>query len=251
MPSFPHFTPELDISRHLGLFNGTLFQSPIWIFGVGGSGSRIGEGLVCYGLGTVQSPIHLVDMDSFQPHNVPNQLATFEQGLAETPKVQAVRDNLHQKNPHARIRVHELEAPHEDLSEISGVVFLCLDSMEARQRIVVELLENNPQVNCVIDIRMDAGCALVYTFDPNDPFQVGCYFDEWYTDDEADSLTGCDDEHFSIIDAVYGAAMVGLRSFREFADGMSTHGMRNMVYLDFVTLYSDSETWTQPEEEDA
>lgn len=237
-----------DTSRHDELFNKEEFGQPVWIFGLGGSGGAVATCLVGLGVGQEWSPLHLCDPDRFEPHNVPSQLATYEQGMNHCLKVDGVRENLLRTNPFAVIETHPVEAPDHTLPEISGIVFLCLDSMAARKTIVEDLLENNSNVICVIDVRMDVPGALTYCFDPNDEFQVACYFDEWYDDDEADELLGCNDEHFALRSSILGAACLAMKHFETFVEHETTWGIPNYAKLVYDAGHYELETWKMPDE---
>ncbi len=236
----------MNTERHNELFDYNSFFQDVWLFGLGGSGGAIAECLAGLGVGQEWCRLHLCDPDRFEPHNVPSQLATYLQGEAQCLKVEAVRENLLRTNPHAIIHTYPLEAPCEALPKVSGVVFLCLDSMAARREIIEELLEGNPNVVCVIDIRMDVPGALVYCFNPNDEFQVGCYFDEWYDDDDADEMLGCNDQHFAMRSSILGAACLAMKRFEEFASHDTTSGITNYAKLIYATGYYQQETWINP-----
>ncbi len=237
-----------DTSRHDELFSKENFRVTVWVFGNGGTGGDTAQCLVGLGVGQPWSPLHLCDPDYFEPHNVPSQLATYQQGETNCPKVLGVRETLLLTNPEAVIHTHKVRAPFEPLPEVSGVVFLCLDSMTDRKAVIEELLENNPLVLCVIDIRMDVPGALVYCFDPNDEFQIGCYFDEWYDDEDADVLLGCNDTHFAMRSSILGAVCLGMNRFEDFADHGTTWGIPNYAKIVYKSGYYKLETWQKPVE---
>lgn len=234
--------------RHDELFDKESFKLCVWIFGVGGTGGEVARCLVGLGVGQPHSPVHICDPDHFEPHNVPTQLVTQQQGIDCQRKVEAVKENLLRTNPEAVIHTHALKAPHPELPQISGVVFLCLDSMSDRMAIVEELLENNPLVHCVIDIRMDVPGAVVYCFDPDDEFHIGCYFDEWYGDDEAEVMLGCNNEHFAMRSSILGAVCLGMKRFEAFAEHGTAHGIPNCAKMLYETGFYKLETWIKPVE---
>lgn len=237
-----------DTSRHDELFNKHHYRQPVWVFGTGGTGGVVSECLVGLGVGQEWSPIHLCDPDCFESHNVPTQLVTYHQAKYHAMKADAVRQNLLNINPEAVIHTHKLKAPHPSLPPVRGVAFLCLDNMKGRKEVIEELLEDNPEVTCVIDVRMDVPGALTYCFNPNDPFQVGCYFDEWYDDDNADEMLGCNNEHFALRSSILGAGCLAMKRFEDFARCGTTKGIPNYAKIVYHTGFFEMETWVDPTE---
>jgi hypothetical protein len=229
----------INTLRHKGIFNHTLFQYPVHIIGCGGMGSRIAEGLVRMGVGIKkQSPIHLYDGDVFEEHNLANQWAVVR-GL-KLPKVEAVKDEMQEINEAVAVFTNPYMI--EGAVTLTGVVFLCLDSMEARRVVVDEVLAKNPFVPCVIETRMDAGVGVSHCFDPSNDRQLACWRMYWHSDYEADNLQGCSGDQ-SIISAVYGTTALALKQFEQFARIGSTHNMPNRVYQDFDEVHTSSEVW--------
>lgn len=121
-----------------------LFALPIHIIGCGGMGNRIAEGMTRMGLGQKQSPIHLYDFDFYQAHNLRNQYIT--RWSLGRHKVEGLTKELRRIEPSVRIHQHLMEVGHVPYEAIRGIVFLCLDSMEARKNIVWHSLMYNPNV---------------------------------------------------------------------------------------------------------
>jgi ThiF family len=229
----------IDSRRHRAIFNPESFNYPVHIIGCGGMGSRIAEGLARMGVGVKeQSPIKLYDFDRFKAHNVANQWV--DSSDTDEWKVKSVADNMQRINPDCEV-VAGIVTVHEYIP-LSGVIFICVDSMVARRGIMEEVIEKNPEVVCVIETRMDAETGISHCFDPNDQHQSDCWWLYWHSDDEADHVGGCSQPQ-SIISAIYGTTLLALKQFEQFARTGDTFEMANRVYLDFVTFSSATESW--------
>jgi molybdopterin/thiamine biosynthesis adenylyltransferase len=213
-------------------------SGPITIVGVGGVGSRVAEGLVRMGCGTKESPITLIDNDRFEAKNLINQFVTGSS--IGKKKVFAVADDLCRINPDLYIDAHDLYI--EGHFPLSGVVFLCLDSMLSRKRIMETCLENNPNVSCVIETRMDAEAARLFCFDPCNDKHQDCWWLNWHPDNESENTTGCNGK-IPVISAVFGTAALALKRFERYMEKSTAIGITNKVYLDFLLNIMKSETW--------
>jgi len=233
----------LDTRRHKHIFDPKKFNLPVHIIGCGGMGSRVAEGLVRMGVGlSGQSPIILHDHDHFEMHNLTNQWVSLD-GIS-LPKVTVVKSQMNKIVSDAQVRFyqHRIDENNVGNIELSGVVFLCLDSMLDRRSIVDGALEKNRQVSCVIETRMDAGVGISHCFDPCNEKQLECWGMYWHSDEEAENLVGCGSPQ-SIISAIYSTTGMALKMFEKFAESRSTNGMKNRVYYDFVNHYTNSEYW--------
>ena len=228
-----------DVRRHRHVFDPEQFGMPVHIIGCGGMGSRVAEGLVRMGVGREgQSPIALYDGDAFEPHNLSNQWVTIPHLYKQ--KVVATRALMHEINPQASVVAYD--AMVSGVMRLSGVVFICVDSMDARRLIIDEVIEDTRGITCVIETRMDAGVGVVHCFDPNDQNQLACWRMYWFSDDEAENLAGCSGPQ-SIISAIYATTAMALKQFEHFARRGSTGGMPNRVYQDFDSCIMHAEQW--------
>jgi len=229
----------LDIKRHKTVFDPTNFNMPLHIIGCGGMGSRVAEGLVRMGLGLEnKNPIALYDHDAFALHNLTNQWVSVPHLLKW--KVDAVRAQMLEINPQASVIIHPEEVRGE--MPMAGVVFICVDSMDARRVIIDEVLEDSDRVRCVIETRMDAGVGISHCFDPNEPNQLACWRMYWHSDEEADNMQGCGGAQ-SIISAIYATTALALKQLEQFAQKKSVADMQNRVYFDFDEHHIRSEKW--------
>lgn len=135
----------IDLSKSYEYFQPEKVTERIHIVGCGSVGATIAENLVRLGLANIT----LWDMDVVSPHNLANQI--FRQQDIGAKKVEALRDILFEINPDIK---DTLKLCHDgwDGQQLSGYVFLCVDSIELRKAIV-EKHFNNPYVKAVFDFR--------------------------------------------------------------------------------------------------
>lgn len=130
--SYEFFQPEKDTAR-------------IHIIGCGSVGSTLAENLARCGV----TKMTLWDFDKVESHNIVNQM--FRQQDIGKLKVEALRDILVDINPDI---AEDLEIKPEGWQGklLSGYIFLAVDSIELRRKIV-ELHLDHPFVKAVFDFR--------------------------------------------------------------------------------------------------
>ena len=231
----------LDASRHKAIFNPESFEHSVHIIGCGGMGSRIAEGLARMGVGIKdQSPIHLYDDDTFEAHNIANQwIGVSDVGHGKAERVALA---MRQINPDCDVSANAFRV--ENQLSLYGVVFICVDSMSSRRTIMENVIERqqNDDIFCVIETRMDAETAVSHCFDPCDEEQSDCWWLYWHSDDEAEHIGGCSEPQ-SIVSAVYGTTMLALKQFEQFARSEDTYCLSNRVFLDLTTFACSTEQW--------
>jgi len=229
----------LDTKRHKQIFNPESFSMPVHIVGCGGMGSRVAEGMVRMGVGVAdKSPIHLYDADIFEAHNLTNQWTTSSR--LHMKKVEVVRSLMLEVNPQASIIINPVRLQEE--TALSGVVFICVDSMKDRQALIEKVMKKPSEVHCVIEVRMDAGVGVTHCFNPNNQKQLDCWRLYWFPDSEGDNMQGCGGAQ-SIISAIYATTAMALKQFEHFARSKNTIDMQNRVYQDFDACTIKSEQW--------
>lgn len=222
--------------RHRSVFSASVFTDDVHIVGCGGMGSHIAQSLVRMGVGE-KSTIHLWDDDKYELHNLANQAITAK--YVGERKVTALASLLRQINPNCKTRenTHRISKA----GRLSGVVFVCIDTMSDRIQIM-ESIERNPNVSVVIETRMSSRSGVSYCFDPQSSRHIDCWWTHTYTDEEADEQTGCGGT-VSIISAILGTTMLALRQFEDYARTGSAHGLRNRAYIDYDTFRTSTATW--------
>lgn len=129
------------------------YSSGATIIGCGAIGSKIAEGLARAGVNALE----IYDADIVEAHNICNQAFLYEH--IGTNKAIAIKDLLN-KICSVDIEVHD--EFYKDEMPLFETVFLCVDSMKERKRIVDELLRK-PNVTTIIETRMGVDELRVYT----------------------------------------------------------------------------------------
>ncbi len=191
-------TMGLDTTRHDTLFNRHAFNKPLHLIGAGGVGSHVALHLAKLGVGThPQNTLDLYDGDAIEPHNIANQAYSTEH--IGQKKVEALAQQFAAWSGGNTARAHPQFV--EGSIPLSGVVFTCLDTMQARKNICETSIWRNPDVELLIETRMDAGNAIVFTLDPNNEEHIAIWEEYWFPDADANDQAGCGG-HQSVITAV-------------------------------------------------
>lgn len=154
--------------------------------GCGGIGSFAAWGVAKLGVPNIR----LIDPDTVESHNIPNQNYTNED-IGEN-KVDALAALLQRTTApfEPSLGVHPVSLPDDDV-RLSGLVISGLDSMEARKTIWDECIKSKPSVSRYIDARLSGQFLICYALDPSDPRQIEKYEEQTlYDDDDAEDL-GC------------------------------------------------------------
>lgn len=147
----------MDLSKSYEFFQPEKSNSKIHIVGCGSVGSTVAENLARCGV----TNFVLWDFDIVEKHNIVNQM--FRQQDIGKPKVEALRDILTDINPDL-VDTVELKPEGWNGKLMSGVIFLCVDSIELRREIV-ERHMNSPYVKAVFDFRTLLESAQHYAAD--------------------------------------------------------------------------------------
>ena len=150
----------MNKSKILEFFDATEIKKPIHIIGCGAIGSHVAEQLTRMGC----EDIHLWDFDTVEAHNITNQM--FIQGDLKTLKTQAVYAMMMDINPDSmsHTTLHNKGWAGEILN---GYVFLCVDNIDLRRKIV-ETNQHNPNCIAFFDFRMRLTDAQHYMAVRND-----------------------------------------------------------------------------------
>ncbi|MEG1733051.1 MAG: ThiF family adenylyltransferase [Longicatena sp.] len=167
--NFSRQTNILDVEKH--------GDKQIHIIGAGATGSWITLGLAKMGFKNIT--VH--DFDTIEEHNLPNQAFTVEQ--IGTHKAEAIS---------ASVASHTGKGTNYSLSKLeggeslSGIVFVLTDTMRSRKDIWLRSLKFKPQIELIIETRMDLRIGRVYAIDPNNFDHIKKYEDTLYEDAEAE-----------------------------------------------------------------
>lgn len=142
--SYEYFQPEKDDAR-------------VHIIGCGSVGSTVAENLVRMGV----TKLTLWDFDTVEAHNIVNQM--FRQKDIGKLKVEALRDLLIEINPEVVDDI-VLKPDGWKGKTLSGYIFLCVDNIELRRKIVEQHMDS-PYVKAVYDFRTRLEDAQHYAAD--------------------------------------------------------------------------------------
>lgn len=150
----------MDLSKSYSFFQPETIRNRIHIIGCGSVGSTIAENLVRCGV----TKLTLWDFDKVEAHNVANQM--FRSIDIGKPKVEALRDILIEINPEVEPDL-KLCPDGWDGKMLSGYIFIAVDSIELRRKIV-ETHFDSPYVPAVFDFRTALTSAQHYAADWQD-----------------------------------------------------------------------------------
>lgn len=167
---------NLNISRHVDLFDPYKFEHPITIIGVGSTGSWLALALAKLGI----EDITVWDYDIVEEHNIPNQ--AFELHNIKQLKVEALKEMIWNAT-NTQIKINNNKFVDQRLA---GIVFLMVDSMEQRKLIWENSVKMKSAVKLLIEPRMGLDVGRIYNVDPTDLKQIKEYEATYYGDDVAE-----------------------------------------------------------------
>ena len=171
----------IDTTKFYEYFQPEQVKDRIHIIGCGSVGSTVAELLIRHGL----TKLTLYDFDKVELKNLANQMFDLED-VGEL-KTAAVKRKLCAIDKGCEKDV-VLKGRYED-QYVTGIVFLCVDSIELRQKIYEELAQMD-KVKAVIDIRTGLTNASCYAFDTKDSkSQMFVAKHSNFTDEEANDAT--------------------------------------------------------------
>lgn len=178
----------MDLSRHIEVFSPDNVRHPIHIIGVGATGSFVAMELARMGCPV----LNIYDFDDVEIHNIPNQYYDTED-LGKL-KAEALAEKLKAINPNITVNVftsavlpvHDDE--HKGIDEMSGYVFLLVDSMKIRKELWLAAKENKNIVHCW-ESRLGSDQARVYSLDMSVK-DFSKYEADFYEDDNAE-MSAC------------------------------------------------------------
>lgn len=165
----------MNLNKHLEFIQPSVYTKPIHIIGVGAIGSRIAEVLTRLGFNNLV----VYDFDVVEDANVTNQLYTYpDLGVL---KVDALERHLKDINPN--LKLTKMGAYEEQA--LSGVVFLCVDSINTRRRITEQHLRNM-SIDAMFDARMRLTDGQAYGANWADGNHVSAFLNTMQFDDKDD-----------------------------------------------------------------
>ena len=166
-----------DYSRQINILNPEEFKTRINIVGVGATGSWMSLALAKMGL----NKLHLYDFDTVGVHNLPNQM--FGLRDVEHNKAHSMRNIIKMLTGFV---VKSKDEKLEGDTPLQGIVFMLTDTMKSRKDIYYKTIKNNPNIELLIETRMDLRGGRIYVIDPTNREQIKRYEETLYGDDEAE-----------------------------------------------------------------
>ena len=166
-----------DYSRQVNILNPEEFKTPIHIIGAGATGSWVAFSLAKMGL----TNITVYDFDEVGMHNLPNQMF----GLRDIDRNKAISiRNIIKLFTGFNIKARNTKV--EAGQPLQGIVFMLTDTMKSRRDIYNTSIKNNPNVDLLIETRMDLRGGRIYAIDPKNRIQKSRYEETFYLDEEAE-----------------------------------------------------------------
>lgn len=150
----------MDLSKSYEFFQPEKCNSRVHIVGCGSVGSTVAENLVRCGV----TNLTLWDFDFVEAHNIVNQM--YRQKDIGKPKVAALSDILTEINPEVAENI-QLQPDGWQGKNMSGYIFLCVDNIELRRKIVEQHFDNM-SVKAIFDFRTGLEFAQHYAADWKD-----------------------------------------------------------------------------------
>lgn len=218
-----------DYIRQRAWFDPSTLNAAATIVGCGGIGSFAAFSLAKLGVRT----LNLVDFDTVDQHNIPNQMFTPDQ-LGE-PKVTALASTIRAatgcqpRTVQAELAAGVPRAP---------IVVSALDSMAARAELWKQI-RYRLAVGLFLDGRLGGENIVLYSVNPSNPTDVGGYEATLHSDADGDDLP-CTAR--SIIDVGFSVASLITRAVRRhYAHEPATP----VVYLNQGTLAMFTGGWAE------
>ena len=201
----------MNLSKSFEFFNPEACTDTIHIIGCGSVGSTVAELLARFGLKNVK----LYDFDVVEEHNLANQMFTTEN--LYKPKVEGVYDRWVSINPEAAKTI-KLYGDGWTGQKLNGYVFLCVDNIELRKKIVEEN-KYNLNIKAMFDFRTSLDTAQHYAADWSKPKSIEALLDTMdFTHAEAEKNTPMSACKVSlcVMPTVWSVAMAGVVNFVNF-----------------------------------
>lgn len=201
----------MDLSKSREFFNPDICTDVINLIGCGSVGSTVAELLARFGFTNVK----LFDFDTVEEHNLANQMFTTKN--LYKPKVEGVYDRWVEINPEAAKTI-KLYGEGWDGQKLSGYIFLCVDNIELRRRIVEEN-KYNMNIKAMFDFRTALTDAQHYAADWQKQNDIASMLDTMdFTHEEAEKnvpVSACK-VSLCVMPTVWSVAMAGVVNFINF-----------------------------------
>lgn len=237
----------MDISRQTEVFIPSDYEKPVHIIGCGATGSWVALGLAKMGVRN----IHLIDMDTVEEHNIPNQFFCVKDIGRYKAEVLAerIRHESGYSEQEQNITFDIEKVTEENLYDLisDGIVFCLVDTMSARREIL-ESLEYNLNIDLFIDTRMGIDFMRIYAINPSN-----CDHTEFYKktlcEDSESSESFCGVSQ-SIVATAQMVSSFAIWYFIQFVQNKTTTGLKNeTIFCIRPMSFLESEWISAPQDE--
>lgn len=225
------FTTNLDVRRHMELFDPHSFNTKINVIGAGATGSWLAFMLAK--LGIRGDLINVWDFDTVEEHNIPNQL--YGMPYIGDKKVQALGTKIF-SDLCQNIVEHDKKFTS---GRLSGYVFMMIDTMEGRKSIWEKSIKGKRAVELLVEPRMGLDLGRIYNVNPLDITHQEKYESTLYSDEEAE-VSACGTSQ-SVITTAMGVASWCVRQLIEHHAG---NELDNEILIDFKYNNLITERWS-------
>ena len=222
----------MDLSKSYEFFQPEKDDSRIHIIGCGSVGSTVASLLARAGV----TNFTLWDFDVVEAHNLANQM--FRQKDVGVSKVDALMDILSEINEDIPACA-KVEPKGWDGQQLSGYVFLCVDNIELRKKIVDRHMDS-PYIKAMFDFRTRLEDAQHYAADWSDFKMKKDFVNSMnFTHDEAKEETpvsACN-VTLSVASTVWVICSLGVSNFMNFWNGK---GIKKLILADAFNFMLDA-----------
>lgn len=221
----------MNLAKSAEFFDPVSFKGKIHIIGCGSVGSTVAELLARFGL----TNVNLYDFDTVAEHNLANQM--FVSDDVGKNKAEKVYDRWVEINPEAArtIRVYK---EGWNGQRLSGYVFLCVDNIELRKKIVEEN-KYNLDVKAMFDFRTALTDGQHYAADWEKDDDIEHLLDTMdFTHEEAEKnvpVSACK-VALCVMPTVWSVAMSGVVNFINFVKYGKLEKSMIVKPFDFETI---------------
>lgn len=201
----------MNLAKSFEFFDPESCKDRIHIIGCGSVGSTVAELLARFGL----TKFSLYDFDHVEEHNLVNQM--FNLPDVGHLKTEATLNHLCEINPEIAREVKIYNDGYQG-QKLSGYVFLCVDNIDLRRKIVKEN-RFNANIKAMFDFRTALTTGQHYAADWADDKQIAAFLDTMdFTHEEAEKnvpVSACK-VSLCVAPTVRLVSMVGVTNFINF-----------------------------------
>lgn len=221
----------MNLAKSFEFFNPDTCTDRIHLIGCGSVGSAVAELLARFGLKNVS----LYDFDVVEEHNLANQMFTTKN--LYKPKIEGVYDRWVEINPETSKTI-KMYPDGWNGQKLSGYVFLCVDNIDLRRKIVEEN-RYNLNIKAMFDFRTALTTAQHYAADWSVDNDIAYLLDQMdFSHEEAEKnvpVSACK-VALCVMPTVWSVAMAGVINFINF---VKEHKLERSMILnpfEFETL---------------